>query len=209
MLRHGVQGFDSWLIKRWLVLCLKSSNYPEMMQLMLNCLDELVRHSEIVDYIIRKGLNSHSKISFQVLYHINILGYYIYLRTLLDNDPKELIGQILNLVYRPFQTTGLSQSSQDIIMSEFCSNFLKPTLTQNVKKVLIPYLKNKRDFPFEKMIRYLNNNSYHFQSSNSLFYCILALEPDDYGKYYLIKYFSDSLLYGLVFNDEHCFRTNN
>lgn len=68
-------------------------------------------------------------------------------------------------------------------MSEFCSNFLKPTFTNNVKTVLIPYLKNKRDFPYEKIIRYLNSG-YHFQISNSLFYCILALEPDDYGKFH-------------------------
>ncbi|RZC38508.1 ubiquitin-protein ligase E3C [Asbolus verrucosus] len=150
----------SWLIKRWLVLCLKNSHHPNMTRLMLKCLDAFVSSTQTIDYLIRKG-------------------YYVYLRTLLDNDPSELTEQILSLIYRPFQSLGLTQSSQDIIMSEFCSNFLKPTFTSNIKTILIPYLKNKRDFPYEKIIRYLNSG-YHFQSSNSLFYCILALEPDDY-----------------------------
>ncbi|XP_968359.1 ubiquitin-protein ligase E3C [Tribolium castaneum] len=150
----------SWLIKWWLVLCLKSSYHPDMTKLMLNCLDAFVCNTPTIEYLTRKG-------------------YYVYLRTLLDNDAKELLQQILSLIYRPFQSLRITQSSQDIILSEFCSNFLKPTFTNNVKTVLIPYLKNKRDFPYEKIIRYLNSG-YHFQISNSLFYCILALEPDDY-----------------------------
>jgi hypothetical protein len=150
----------SWLIKRWLVLCLKNSHHLDMTSLMLNCLDTFVNNTHTIEYLTRKG-------------------YYIHLRTLLDNNIKELIDQILSLIYRPFQFLRVTQSSQDVIMSEFCSNFLKPTFTNNIKTVLIPYLKNKKDFPYEKIIRYLNSG-FHFHISNSLFYCILALEPDDY-----------------------------
>lgn len=89
---------------------------------------------------------------------------------------------VLSLIHRPFEYIQLSHNSKAIILSEFCINFLCPTITSNLKNILIPYLKNKRDFPYDDIIHYLNEYG-GINVTNSLFYCIIALEPDDYGKY--------------------------
>jgi hypothetical protein len=45
----------SWLIKRWLVLCLKNSHHLDMTSLMLNCLDTFVNNTHTIEYLTRKG----------------------------------------------------------------------------------------------------------------------------------------------------------
>lgn len=88
---------------------------------------------------------------------------------------------VLSLIHRPFEYIQSSHNYKAIILSEFCTHFLCPTITQNLKNILIPYLKNKRDFPYDDIIQYLNEYK-NINITNSLFYCITALEPDDYGE---------------------------
>lgn len=92
---------------------------------------------------------------------------------------------VLSLIHRPFESVQLLHCSKAIILSEFCIHFLCPTITPNLKNILIPYLKNKRDFPYDDIIQYLNEYR-NIGVTNSLFYCIVSLEPDDYGKIYFI-----------------------
>lgn len=149
----------AWLLKRFMVLCLKTLNDPDMTNIMQNCLYIFTNNASTLEYLVRKG-------------------YYSYFRTLIDNSGSDQIDQALTLIHRPFKYLNDMESSCDTVLSEFCSSFLRPQLTPNVKKVLIPYLKSKKDFPFDRIVRY--HSGYHFDSTNSLFYCILALEPDDY-----------------------------
>ena len=51
-----------WLVKRWLVLCLKTSYHPHLTMLMLNCLDFFVSNTHTIEYLIRKG--EHNIICF-------------------------------------------------------------------------------------------------------------------------------------------------
>lgn len=85
------------------------------------------------------------------------------------------------LIHRPFKFLNEFGPSQGTVLAEFCNNFLRPPMTHNVKYHLIPYLKDKADSSYyDKLIRYLNS-IYYLMQSNSLFYCMLALEPVDYG----------------------------
>lgn len=86
---------------------------------------------------------------------------------------------VLSLIHRPFQL--MSQGSKNVVLWEFCNNFMCPTITSNIKNVLIPYLRGKGKFPYEDLIHYLYEHR-SFDSTNSLFYCLLALEPNDFGK---------------------------
>lgn len=117
-----------------------------------------------------------------------IVDYYGYLRNLLDEKDKGLLEHTMILIHRPFKYLYEMENCNDIVLSEFCSSFLKPTLTYNLKNFLIPYLKSKRNLPFDRIICYLNSG-FHFESTNSLFYCILALEPENYGKCLLLLHF--------------------
>ncbi|KAJ8961181.1 hypothetical protein NQ318_008862 [Aromia moschata] len=150
----------SWLMKRFLVLSLKTLYDNDMVKVMMKSLYIFTNNAQTLEYLIRKG-------------------YYGYLRTLLESNDKELLEQTMALIHRPFIHLYQMDNSREMALSEFCSSFLKPTLTHNIKHLLIPYLKNKRDLPFDRIICYLNSG-YHFESTNSLLYCILALEPDDY-----------------------------
>lgn len=87
---------------------------------------------------------------------------------------------VLFLIHRPFLI--ITQESKHVLLWEFCNNFLCPTITNNVKNVLIPYLKNKSRFPYEDLIQYLCEDT-RLECTNNLFYCLLALEPEDFGKY--------------------------
>lgn len=109
-----------------------------------------------------------------------VLGYFKFLRAALDQEPDDMLAKVLLLIYRPFQYVYVPLELKEKICSNFCDAFLKPSLTKNVKWDLIPYLKTKKDFPFGGIIKHLNK-SYN-ESNNSLFYCILSLEPDDFGE---------------------------
>ncbi|KAJ8985824.1 hypothetical protein NQ317_012065 [Molorchus minor] len=150
----------SWLIKRFLVLCLKSLYDDNLVRLMIKPLYIFTNNAQTLEYLIRKG-------------------YFGYLRSLMEAHDRELLEQTMILIHRPFMYLYQMENSRDITLSEFCSSFLKPTLTPNIKNLLISYLKSKKDLPFDRIIYYLNSG-YHYDSNNSLLYCILALEPDDY-----------------------------
>lgn len=149
-----------WLIKRYLVLCLKNLDTVHLRPAMLSCIEVYTKNPDIMKFLVCKG-------------------YFLYLRKMLDNDPDDLLSKTMLLIHRPFQFHHLDNSNNNIIVSEFCAQFLKPPVTENLKQHLIPFLKSKRDFPYDRIIRYLNS-CFYLESSNSLFYCVLTLEPDDY-----------------------------
>lgn len=156
----------SWLVRRFLVLCLKSLCDQELTNLIQRCLFLFANNAASLEYLIRKS-------------------YYAYFRTLLDNSNEDQLDQALYLIHRPFKYLHEMDNCYEIVLSEFCTSFLRPPLTTNIKNILIPFLKTKKNFPFDQIIRHLNSG-YHFDNTNSLFYCILALEPDDYGKFFIL-----------------------
>lgn len=86
------------------------------------------------------------------------------------------------LIHRPFKFLNEFGPSQDLVLAEFCENFLKPPLTPNVKAYFIPFFKERADPAYyDKLIRYVNS-TYYLAHSTTLFYCILALEPVEYGE---------------------------
>lgn len=98
----------------------------------------------------------------------------------LFNNISESDGRmecVLSLVHCPFEFA--MPGSKNVVLWEFCNNFMCPAIANNVKNVLIPYLKSKRDFPYEDLIQYLYEHR-SCETSNSLFYSLLALEPDDF-----------------------------
>ncbi|KAJ8920591.1 hypothetical protein NQ315_004730 [Exocentrus adspersus] len=149
-----------WLIKRYLVICLKSLHDNDIVRMLIKSVFIFSNNAQTLEYLIKKG-------------------YYGYLRNLLETNDKELLEQVMVLIHRPFKYLHEMENSNNVVLSEFCSSFLRPALTHNLKYLLIPYLKSKRDLPFERIVGYLNSG-FHFESTNSLFYCILALEPDSY-----------------------------
>lgn len=150
----------------------------------------LRRYEEFSDgkLIAKLPLNDHHYISSNLghnLYNIPLLfsGYFAYLRTLLDSSSPDSLPQVMLLIQRPFKFLHDFGPSQDMVLAEFCNTFLKPTLTYNLKYYLIPFMKQTQDTTYyDKLIRYLNSVHYLVES-NSLFYCMLALEPADYGKF--------------------------
>ncbi|CAH1168753.1 unnamed protein product [Phyllotreta striolata] len=149
-----------WLIKRFLVQCLKNMKDNVETMILLQCLYIFTTDANMFIYLIQKD-------------------YYGYLRKQLENG-KHHLQEIILLIYKPFKFTNDSDILSNLALSEFCTHFLKPSLTHNVKSILIPYMKSQhRDFPFEKLILYLNGIN-HFENSYNLLYCVLDLEPDDY-----------------------------
>lgn len=91
------------------------------------------------------------------------------------------IDAVVKLIHRPFQNLNLINNSQKLL-SEFINNFLSPQITPHIKYNLIPYLRNAKKFSYDDLVQYLSRNS-DFDTTNNLLYCMLALEPADYGKY--------------------------
>ncbi|XP_050309699.1 ubiquitin-protein ligase E3C isoform X2 [Anthonomus grandis grandis] len=155
---------SAWALKRFLVLCMKHFNCANV-DVMLKVVNVFTDKADIVFYLLRKG-------------------YYRFLRNLLDNSPKERLPEVTALIHKPLKFLSDFGPSQDTVLSEFCDNFLRPKITHNIKYYLIPYLKGKSDsLYYDKLIRYLSS-SYYITASNSLFYCMLALEPTDYEPTY-------------------------
>lgn len=114
-----------------------------------------------------------------------ILGYFKQLRYLLDSDVY--MDTMLKLINRPLLLIHLiSPANTEIILSEFCRHFLCPAITDTVKNSLIPFLKGTNKFPYDELLRFLNDN-HTVDATNNLLYCVLALEPPLFGE--LIKAF--------------------
>lgn len=112
----------------------------------------------------------------------------MYLSRLFNSIPENDVHMecVLSLIHQPFEYT--PHGSKNVVLWEFCNNFMCPTITNNIKNVLIPFLKKRRDFPYEDLIQYLyEHRSFDTtnQTTNSLFYCLLALEPDEFRKLFV------------------------
>ncbi|CAH0558292.1 unnamed protein product [Brassicogethes aeneus] len=151
----------NWLIRRFLVLCLNTFNTLDLVDKMLEIVSTFSDSPNSLEYLIKKG-------------------YYTELRILMDKPSYNVDNILLGLIYNPFiYINKMDQLKQEFILSRFTASFLIPQLTSNVKLLLIPYLKTRKQFPYDKIIRHLNNQCY-METSNSMFYCILALEPEEY-----------------------------
>ncbi|KAG5896718.1 hypothetical protein JTB14_014594 [Gonioctena quinquepunctata] len=149
----------SWLIRRYLLVCLKTLDERNNMVL-IKSLYIFTTNAQTFEYLIRKG-------------------YYCYLRQQLETRNDHLEETII-LIEKPFKYLNDLDTLNDLALSAFSLNFLSGTLTHNVKNVLIPRLKRlSKDLPFEKLLKHLNSG-FHFEGSHTLFYSILALEPDNY-----------------------------
>lgn len=120
-----------------------------------------------------------------------ILGYFKQLRYLLDTDVY--MDNMLKLINRPLLLIHLiSPANTEIILSEFCRHFLCPAITDTIKNNLIPFLKSTNKFPYDELLRFLNDN-HTVDATNNLLYCVLALEPPFFGE--LIKHSSIMILF--------------
>lgn len=91
------------------------------------------------------------------------------------------LEKIIDLIKRPFKFLN-DKTFTEIVLSEFCLHFLKPDITFKMKNVLIPNLKADTRFNvYKKLVEYLNGANY-FQFGTNLFYYLLALEPEEFGK---------------------------
>lgn len=106
------------------------------------------------------------------------LGYCHQLRKYLDASYTN-VDAVVKLVHRPFQYLHNISNAQRLL-SDFVKHFLSPQITPDIKYNLIPYLRNSKKFPYNDIIQYLNHSS-DFDTTNNLLYCILALEPADFG----------------------------
>lgn len=150
----------SWLIKRFLLVCLKNVIDNSESMILMKCLYIFTTDAHTFSYLISKD-------------------YFGHLRKQLESGSHHL-NETIVLIQKPFKFINNSDYLSNLVLSEFCIHFLKPNLTHNVKNILIPFMKSQpKDLPFEKLIRYLNSG-FHVEGSHSLFYCILDLEPDDY-----------------------------
>lgn len=113
--------------------------------------------------------------------HLVLLsGYYRCLHIQLER--REDLEKILDLIKRPFKFLQ-DKRFNDIVLSEFCLHFLTADPTHKMKNILIPNLKSDMRYNiYKKLVEYLNCTTY-FQFSTNLFYYVLALEPEDFGKY--------------------------
>ncbi|ENN81570.1 hypothetical protein YQE_02099, partial [Dendroctonus ponderosae] len=159
--RINIDTQFSWMMKRLLVICIKHISIHDDTATLICMIATFSDNPNTLFYLIRKG-------------------YFSYLRTLLDSSSPDSLPQVMLLIQRPFKFLNNFGPSQDMVLAEFCNTFLKPTLTYNLKYYLIPFMKQTQDTTYyDKLIRYLNGVHYLVES-NSLFYCMLALEPADY-----------------------------
>lgn len=173
----------NWLLWRLLVVCLDNLSQPSVHSVALQCIDTFtsVTNSrtkiETWPYLVSKGQFFNIFAFFNCYLNQSIVsGYFKHLRLLLE-DPTSEIKQILSLIQRPL----LPSVHMQQVIPEFCYNFLCPNLTPKIKSFLIPYLQKSQNFPYTEMIKFLNEKHPNFDSTASLFYCVLALEPTNYG----------------------------
>lgn len=100
-----------------------------------------------------------------------------YFKSVSENDP--VMDCLLVLIYRPFELRNISPQGKKAILSEFNANFLG-SITSSSKDILIPYLRNKQDFPYGDLIQHLSECTNRVVAKD-LLYSVLALEPDDFG----------------------------
>lgn len=154
-----------WLIRRLLHLCLNTLTNVNLMKTCLECIKVFTA-------------DTNSRIKLEIWPYLALKGYFRQLRSLLDNDYAK--SDVTNLIERPFRSaTLLSMKQVELLLSEFCRNFLCPRITPQVKNIVIPHLHNSTVFPYNELVKFLNTNR-HFDATNSLFYCVLALEPSHY-----------------------------
>ncbi|KAB0798693.1 hypothetical protein PPYR_09686 [Photinus pyralis] len=163
-----VLDFDEslcWLVRRLLSLCLDGLKNEHLVKTSMECIR-----------VFTADATSRAKV--EVWPYLVTKGYFSRLRELLD---KDYAGDIMELIERPFRSTiSLSLMQVNLLLSEFCSQFLCPKVSSQVKTILIPYMQKSTVFPYNDLIKFLNTNK-NYDATNSLLYCILALEPVLYG----------------------------
>lgn len=149
-----------WLIKRLLVVSLRNlSSEPIVADLALDCLSTFTANQQVLAYVVTKG-------------------YYKTLRQYIDTQPTNM-DLVLHLIHRPLNILKMNPV-KNTILTDFCNHFLAPSITPVIKNVLIPFLKNRKNLPYSNLVTHLTENN-NIILSNSLLYCFLALEPDEYA----------------------------
>ncbi|KAF5269313.1 hypothetical protein FQR65_LT02614 [Abscondita terminalis] len=154
-----------WLVRRLLHLCLNSLTNTQLMQTCLECINVFTAET-------------NSRLKLEIWPYLAAKGYFCHLRNLLDEDCCN--NEVTKLIERPFQsTTLLSLIQTELLLSEFCKHFLCPKISPQVKNIVIPHLSKSPIFPYNDLIKFLNTNR-NIDATNSLFYCVLTLEPPHY-----------------------------
>lgn len=153
----------NWLLRKTLVTCLTVLHNVETVHLYLQCLDTFTVQS-----------NSRQKLEIWPFLVKN--GYFKQLRELIDSGIE--VECSLKLVNRPLVFLNLIASTHrtEIILSEFCTHFLCPNVTETAKNVIIPSLKSYHKFPYDELMRFLNSSN-NLVFTNNLLYSVLSLEP--------------------------------
>ncbi|XP_022903974.1 ubiquitin-protein ligase E3C [Onthophagus taurus] len=152
----------SWLIKRFLVLCLNSLEKVENPEILFMCL---------IEFSVPNNIG-----------YLNSKGYFRKLRSMLDDNksPQLHSESILKLLIKPFEYYNLTDE-KNLILSEFCSGFLSPDLSSFIRTNIISYLAKLSIIPYDDLITYLNQCNTYF-TTDSLLFCILSLEPKNYSQ---------------------------
>lgn len=150
-----------------LVLCLNELTKSTTMDVCIKCINVYTENTdsreriETWPYLVRKG-------------------YYKKLRMLLDSMKHSEVT--LKLINRPLHVLHLvtTQKGAETIVAEFTKQFLCTAVTIPVKDILIPCLKSRK-FPFDHLLQYLYEELTVRNDNNYLLYCVLALEPPNFG----------------------------
>lgn len=96
------------------------------------------------------------------------------------------LSMFLKLLHRPLTYLQKYNSSvKEKVLFQFCNAVLSDNLSPSIKHTVLPYLRDRKNFPFAELIHYLYSSKM-FSDANVVFYCILALEPLHFGEYCLL-----------------------
>lgn len=101
-----------------------------------------------------------------------------------SNPPTPMAKWFLEMIQRPLSIVNNIDNVNDfcfLILNEFCNSILSQKLTDAILAFIIPALVESKDFPYNKLINYINR--YNSKPTISLLYSVLRLEPAGYCKY--------------------------
>lgn len=99
--------------------------------------------------------------------------------------PTPMAQWFLEMIQRPLSIVYNTDNDNDfcfLILNEFCDSILSQKLTDAIAAFIIPALVETKEFPYNKLINYINR--YDSKPTISLLYSILHLEPTGYCKYF-------------------------
>lgn len=100
------------------------------------------------------------------------------------NPPTPMAKWFLEMIQRPLSIVNHVDNVNDfcfLILNEFCNSILSQKLTDAISAFIIPALVETKEFPYNKLINYINRHD--TKPTTSLLYSVLHLEPVGYCKF--------------------------